>query len=160
MHTAQQTSLFTWIEGACQFCPCTLSSREQAEAEFKQYCPHDRKCYLTWWNDSTKKYGLSVSRGREGFRHFNITAQEEDCDTMYEIEGTHNRHNDISKMLNFYRDFEIGDLNGIGESFKLFQKSISEPGKRDSGFQRSNQRKLTSLDHGKTNYQNDVSTKR
>ena len=134
----------------------TISSREQAELEFKKYCPHDRKCYLTWWNDSSKKYELSVSTGGKAFRHFNITTQEEGCDTMYEIEGSYNRLNDVSKMLNLYKDLQIGDIDGIGDCFKPFmRKSMSEPGRRDDWFQ-TNFKTSASLDDGKSKYQDGV----
>lgn len=126
-----------------------VSSRGQAESELKQYCPTDSKCYFTWWDDSLKTYTLSVSVRGKLFRHFKIKTEAEG----YEIEGSLTHFNDITSLLKYYGDSSIGDIDGIGDSFKPFKKSISRPQEGGSSFQR-NERGTRSLhrDHGWRSY--------
>ena len=130
-----------------------VSSRGQAESELKRYCPTDGKCYLTWWDDSRKAYTLSVSKEGRFFRHLNVIAEGEG----FELEGGFACFNDITSMLKYYENYSIGDIDGIGESFKPIKKSISHPEKSGSGLRR-NEKSTGSLclNNGWQNYQDNV----
>lgn len=131
-----------------------LSSRELAERELKEHCPHDRRCYLTWWSESRQTYKLSVSTGGREFHHFNIVTDGKGSDAMYEIQGCFARYNDAATMLNFYKDCPVGDISGIGECYKPYKKSKSVP--NESASKSQIKKKTISLDYGRQQSRDDL----
>lgn len=55
---------------------------------------------------------------------------------MYKMEGSSAQFNDAAMMLNFYENNPVGNLDGIGECVRPFNKSMSHPGKNFSDHQK------------------------
>lgn len=92
-------------------------SKEDAESQLRQ---HDEKCYLTRYNDDLDIHVLSIKVTRKedkpAFEHFPINILTEDSHCCYEIDGSEKAFDDISKLLDYYKNTPVNyDIVGIGE---------------------------------------------
>lgn len=92
-------------------------SREEAESRLKQ---HNSNCYLTRYNASTHTHVLSVMATRKEstpvFQHFQINIHNAKGYNQYELDGSEEKFDAISKLLDFYQNEPVNyTIIGIGE---------------------------------------------